>query len=91
MTSQAVPATPEFVDLVFSDWEGGRRAHLEGVPRSATIAEAVAAAQRVLGLPFETFFQALFRGRELPHTDTIEEAGLEDASELELTPQVSAG
>jgi hypothetical protein len=91
MTSQAIEATPQFVDLVLSDWEGGRKAHLEGVPRSATVGEVVAEAVRALGLPIQSFYHALFRGRELPHSETLDEAGLEGESELELSPQVSAG
>lgn len=87
----AAEATPQFVNLVATDWEGSRRAHLDSVPRTATVGEIVTESVRALQLPFKDFYTAVFKGRELAHTDTLEEAGIESHDELELVPEVSAG
>jgi hypothetical protein len=84
----------EFVNLVATDWEGTRKVHLDSVPRSATVGEVVSECVRGLQLPFERFYHALFRGRELSHADTLGEAGIRaeaDPVELEIVPEVSAG
>lgn len=81
----------EFMNLVARDWEGTRSAELADVHRGTTVGEVVAESARLLNLPFQKFYQALFRGRELNHGDTLEEAGLERDGEIELVPEVSAG
>ncbi len=73
------------------DWEGTRRVLLDDVARSATVGEVVGHSVRALQLPLRDLYQAVFRGRELNHGDTIEEAGLDSESEIELVPEVSAG
>lgn len=87
----AATETPEFVNLVATDWEGARKAHLDGVPRTATVGEVVSESVRALNLPFQDLYSAVFRGRELDSTDTLEEAGVESDDRLELVPEVSAG
>jgi len=87
----AETTSPDLIDVVLSDWEGARRARLEAVPRSATVGEIVSEAVRSLGLPFQSFYQALFRGRELRSGDTLAELGIESDSEIELMPEVTAG
>ena len=42
-------------------------------------------------LPFSDFFQAVVRGRELNHGDTLDEAGVLNDDKIELVPGVSAG
>jgi hypothetical protein len=86
-------ADGEFVNIRARDFDGTRRVDLEGVPRSATVGEIVAEVARALQLPFEKFYHALFRGRELPHADTLAEAGLRagEEAEIELVAEVSAG
>jgi hypothetical protein len=83
----------EFVNIRAHDFEGTRRVDLYSVPRSATVGEVVQECARALGLPFANFYHALFRGRELPHGDTLAEAGLREGeqAELELVGEVSAG
>jgi hypothetical protein len=81
----------DVVNLTFRDWEGARRAHLDGVPKSSTVGQVVAEAARALELPLQSFHHALFRGRELPHDETLEELGIHTDDELELVPEVSAG
>ena len=81
----------DFVSITARDWEGARRVHLDDVARSTTVGQVVGESVRALNLPFTEFYQAVWRGRELNHSDTIEEAGLDGASELELVPEVSAG
>ncbi len=90
-TQETVESPPEFLDLVMRDWEGNRQAVLEQVPRDATVGEIVSESARALELPFQNFFQAVVRGRELNHSDTVEEAGLRNSDEIELVPEVSAG
>lgn len=81
----------EFIDLRLTDWEGSHTAHLDRVPRSATIGHLVSEAVQQLGLPFGDFFRAVFRGRELDPADTVDEIGIETDAEIELVPEVSAG
>ena len=81
----------EFINLVAKDWEGTRRAELADVHRGTTVGEVVTASARELDLPFQNFYQALFRGRELNHGDTLDEAGVDQDGEIELVPEVSAG
>jgi len=84
-------AAPDLMNLTFHDWEGARSAHLEAMPRSATVGQAVAEAVRALELPFSSFYKALHDGRELNHGDTLDEIGLETDDDLDLVPEVSAG
>ena len=88
---QAVSTTTETFDLKVTYWEGTRRAHLDAVPRDATVGEAVSEAVRVMQLPIKSFFQALVKGREVNHGDTLEEIGIESDDEIQLVPDVSAG
>jgi hypothetical protein len=81
----------EFIDLIAGDWEGNQEAVLERVPRNLTIGEVVTTSADVLQLPFADFFQAVLRGRELNHGDTLDEAGVENDDKIELVPGVSAG
>ena len=81
----------DFVSITARDWEGARRVHLDDVARTTTVGQVVGESVKALQLPFSEFYQAVWRGRELNHSDTIEEAGLDGASELELVPEVSAG
>ena len=81
----------DFMPLTAKDWEGTRTAHLDAVHRNTTVGEVVSESARALRLPFQHFYQALFRGRELNHGDTVGEAGLEHGAEIELVPEVSAG
>ena len=87
----AIQRPTDFVDLRLSDWEGARTAHLDQVPRSSTISQVVSEAVQQLGLPFGDFFKAVFRGKELDPTVTVDELGIEKDAEIELVPEVSAG
>ncbi len=88
---QAVETIPQFINVRFTDWEKTRRADLEGVPCNTTIGELTAEAVRALGLPLTSFYQALFKGRQLPQTKTVDELGLDMDDEIELFPEVNAG
>ena len=77
--------------LTATDWEGSHRARLESVPRETTVGQVVGEAVRAMQLPGRTFVQALCRGRELSHDETLDEAGIVTGDELELMPRVSAG
>ena len=81
----------DFVSITARDWEGARKVHLDDVARSTTVGQVVGESVRALNLPFSEFYQAVWRGRELNHSDTIEEVGLDSDSEIELVPEVSAG
>ena len=81
----------DFVNITARDWEGARRVHLDDVARTTTVGQVVGESIRALQLPFRDFYQAVFRGRELNHSDTIDEAGLDSDAEIELVPEVSAG
>ena len=87
----AAMQTTEFVNLHLSDWEGARTAHLDQVPRSSTIGQVVSEASQQLGLPLGGFFRAVFRGKELDPSGTVDELGIASDSEIELVPEVSAG
>jgi hypothetical protein len=88
---QAASTTPETFDLKITNWENTRRAHLDAVPRDATVGEAVNEAVRAMQLPTRSFFQALVRGRQVNHGDTLEELGIDSDDEIQLVPDVSAG
>ncbi len=81
----------DFVSITARDWEGVRKVHLDDVVRTTTVGQVVGESVRALQLPFSDFYQAVFRGRELNHSDTLDEAGLDSDSEIELVPEVSAG
>jgi molybdopterin converting factor small subunit len=83
--------TTEFLDLIASDFEGNREAVLERVPIDATVGELVGESAQALQLPFQNFFQAVLRGRELNHSETLDEAGVRNEDKIELVPEVSAG
>ena len=84
-------ATAEVLDLKVHDWQNSRSAVLKDVSRSATVGQAVAEAVRVLQLPFATAYKALYDGRELPHGDTLGEAGIRPGDGVDLVPEISAG
>ena len=81
----------DFMSITARDWEGARRVHLNDIARDTTVGHVVGESVRALQLPFRDFYQAVFRGRELNHSDTLGEAGLDSACEIELVPEVSAG
>lgn len=81
----------ELVNLTLCDWEGARKAHLEQVPRAATVGQVVSEAVSHLGLPLQHLYQAVFRGQELDAGKTLEDLGIGTDSEIELVPEVSAG
>ena len=87
----ATAARAEVLDLEVHDWQNSRSAVLKEVSRSATVGQAVAEAVRVLQLPYATAYKALYDGRELPHGDTIAEAGVRPGEGVDLVPEVSAG
>jgi hypothetical protein len=89
--SIAITSSPELIDLEFRDWEGTRQAQLRRVPRSSTIGQVVSEAVEHLGLPFEHLYQAVFRGRELDHAETLEDLAIDSDSQIDLVPEVSAG
>ena len=84
-------ATGQFFDLRTTDFEGNREALLERVPSTATVGEVVSEGAQAMQLPFTSFFQAVLRGRELNHSDTLDEAGVREDDQIELVPEVSAG
>ncbi len=84
-------ATPELIHLVLTDWNSEKEAHLYDVSRNATIGEVLGETIRAMELPFNSVFQAVFRGRTLNNGETLEELGIETDEKLEVVPQVSAG
>jgi hypothetical protein len=91
MLSESIESTAGLIDLTFSDWEGQRRVALDGVPRNATVAELVHEVRRMLELPADTEYGAVLNGLKLPNMQTLDEAGIESESTLEIHPEVSAG
>jgi hypothetical protein len=87
----ASAATESLINVALTDWERSGRAELDGVARDTTVGELVSEGVRLLGLRLQTFYQPLLGGRELNPAETIEEAGIQNGSELELIPEVSAG
>jgi hypothetical protein len=81
----------ESVNITFTDWEGVRQVHLDEVTRSATVAELLDEARRVMDLPIDTSYQAVLEGRQLNRMDTLEEAGVDSDVEMEIVPEVHAG
>ena len=87
----ATAATAEVIDVTVHDWQNSRSAVLKEVSSSATVGQAVAEAVKVLQLPFASTYKALYDGRELPHGDTLGEAGIRPGQGVDLVPEVSAG
>ncbi len=83
--------TPELINLVFTDWNSRKEAHLHEVSRNATVGEVLGEVVRAMELPFKSAFQAVFRGTALNNSDTLEGLGIESDEKLEVVPQVSAG
>lgn len=84
-------AIPELVDITLCDWEGSRKAHLEKVPRGATVGQVVSEAVSHLGLPPQHLYQAVLRGRELDPASVLDDLGVDGDVEIDLVPEVSAG
>jgi hypothetical protein len=91
MEINTAQATPELVNVTFTDWEGMRRVSLEDVARNATVAELLDEVRRAMDLPNDTSYQALLDGRELNQMETLEEAGIVSEAEMEIIPEVHAG
>ncbi len=68
---QATEATSSLLELSFNDWDGTRKAELEGVSGNTTIGEALTEAVRALGLPMQTFYQAFRGDRRLNVADCL--------------------
>ena len=81
----------ESVNVTFTDWERVRQVHLDEVTRSATVAELLDEARRVMDLPIDTSYQAVLEGRRLNRMETLEEAGVDSDVEMEIIPEVHAG
>jgi hypothetical protein len=86
----------DLINLAITDWDyedgkKGAKVTLDGVSRNATIGEVLGEAVRAMGLPFASSFQAVFRGRQLARTQTLQEIGIESGERLEVLPEVSAG
>lgn len=83
--------TPGLINLIFTDWNSGKEAHLYDVSRNSTVGEVLGEAVRAMELPFQNAFKAVLKGRTLHNAETIEELGLETDEKIELIPEVSAG
>ncbi|MBW2243714.1 MAG: hypothetical protein JRH01_17155 [Deltaproteobacteria bacterium] len=83
--------TSDLMNLTLCDWEGSRKAHLEKVPRSATVGQVVSEAVNHLGLPPQHLYQAVLRGRELDPASVLDDLGVDHDAEIDLVPEVSAG
>jgi len=77
------------------DLSGHKRGAIDGlnggIPRDTTVGEIVSDMARALNLPRDTTYHAEYQGRRLNRSETLEEAGLEDAALLTLYPEVMAG
>jgi hypothetical protein len=91
MPQTVAEATPELMHLTITDWDDTRRAHLEDVPRNATVAEILEEARRAMELSTDTSYQLLAGGRQLNQMESLSEAGIESGAELEILPEVHAG
>ncbi len=87
----AIQTQTPLINLAFTDWNGTRRAELEGVHENATVGETLAEAVRALGLPLRTFYHAYLGGRQLSQAETLREAGIRTDDDLRIAPEVSAG
>lgn len=88
---EAAMEMPELVNLSVRDWDNTRRAHLEDVPRSATVAEILEEVRRAMELSTDTSYQLLHGDRQLNQLESLAEAGVESGAELEILPEVQAG
>ncbi len=91
MNGATAEQVPQLVNVTIHDWERTRRVEMEGVPRNVTFAELVDEARRQMGLSIDTEYQAVRGGMKLNHMQTLEEAGIDGDTDLEIHPEVSAG
>ncbi len=82
---------PALVNLKVTDWSQLRRAHLEDVPRNATVREILTEAQRLMDLSHESPYQLMFDNRILNAMSTLADAGIAADAEVEILPDVEAG
>lgn len=87
----AATSTPELVSIQVTDWAQRRRAHLEDVPRNATVREILTETQRLMDLSLESSYQLLCGDRALNQMETLAEAGIATDVEMEIVPDVEAG
>jgi hypothetical protein len=79
------------MSITVHDWENTRRAHLEDVPANASVAEILEEARRLMGLSADTPYKLLRGERQLNGMDSLADAGIEPADDLEILPEVHAG
>jgi hypothetical protein len=88
---QQVATASELLDVTVTDWAHSRSAHLDGVPRNASVGELIGEAVRAMELPLEPFYRAVLRGRQLARTEILDDLGIETDAEIEIAPKVQAG
>lgn len=78
--------------LTVSDWT--QQISLEfsgGIETDRRVGELVAEAVHKMDLPRNTPYSAIHEGVKLNSGDTLEEAGITNAAQITLAPEVSAG
>jgi hypothetical protein len=91
MEQALAETTSQLVNLTVTDWEKTRRAHLEDVPRNATVAEILEEARRLMELSTDTSYQLVLGDRQLNQMESLLDAGVESGAEMEILPEVHAG
>jgi len=74
------------------DWNGSRRVALEEVPADTTAGDIIENEIReAFALGGGATYHLLYNGEKLNRSQTLDELGVEDHSELEVAAEVSAG
>jgi hypothetical protein len=76
--------------LRLSDWDQ-TWAYKLYAPWDKTVSEVIMETLREIGIPLDTPFRALQRGRQLPDLETLRDAGVEEDVDIRLIPDVVAG
>ena len=84
-------SNPDLVSIRVTDWRQLRHAHLEDVPRNATVREIMTEVQRLMELSLDSSYQLLSGDRALNQMDTLAEAGIASDADFEIVPDVEAG
>ena len=90
-TTATAERLPDMVSFHVTDWEGIRKAHLEDVPRNATLGEVIDQAARIMELDDGSTYHAFIGERALNDGETLEEAGVVWDAEIEIAPEATAG
>ncbi|NOZ20005.1 MAG: hypothetical protein GXP25_02840 [Planctomycetes bacterium] len=78
--------------LSVTDWNQQKRVDFDGkIELDSSVGEILKEAVHRLDLPRNTAYSAVLEGRKLINSETLDKAGVKEADEIMVTPEVTAG